>query len=150
MDLDIFKVMNSKIQISGIEELPRAAKWLGEVVGSSGVSVVALYGAMGVGKTTLIGEFCRSRGVSEGISSPTFAIVNRYIGDDSEVFYHFDCYRFESESEAMEIGIFDYFDSGNLCFVEWPERIEGILSQCDVLAIEIKALGSGGREFSVR
>ncbi len=128
-----------QITINSLEELPQAAQWLNEQITISGKEIVALYGAMGVGKTTLIAEFCRQRGVLSGISSPTFSIVNIYEVANVQKIYHFDCYRFESETEAMEIGIFDYFDSGELCFVEWPERIEGILQRCDVLKIKISA-----------
>ncbi len=142
--------MNSSIEISGVEELALAAQWLEEQIKSSGMSVIALYGAMGAGKTTLVGEICRRSGASEGISSPTFSIVNRYKSSDGKEIFHFDCYRFEDEREALDIGIFEYFDSGNLCFVEWPEKIEGVLSQCDVLSISIEALSPTARRFSLR
>ncbi len=141
--------MNS-IEISGVEELALAAEWLEGIIAQSGLSVVALYGQMGAGKTTLVGEICRRSGVVEGISSPTFSIVNRYQNDEGKEIFHFDCYRFEDEREALDIGIFEYFDSGSLCFVEWPERIEGILSQCDVLPITIEAISPTARRFSVK
>ncbi len=137
------------IEIKTTQELPKAAMWLEDQLARSKRNVVALYGEMGVGKTTLVGEFCRQRGITKGVSSPTFAIVNRYSGAGSDTIYHFDCYRFESEQEALDIGIYEYFDSGSLCFVEWPERIEKILSKCDTLAIKITALSPTSRRFEV-
>lgn len=136
--------------IKGIEDLPAAAEWLDSVIKESGCTVVALDGSMGVGKTTLVGEYSRQQGVQEGISSPTFAIVNEYLCGNGAKIYHFDCYRFESEQEAIEIGVFDYFDSGSLCFVEWPERIEGVLSECDVLTIKIELTDNDFRLLSCK
>lgn len=135
--------------IKNIEDLPAAAEWLDSVIRESGCTVVALDGGMGVGKTTLVGEYSRQRGVEEGISSPTFAIVNEYVDGRGDKIFHFDCYRFESEQEAIEIGVFDYFDSGSLCFVEWPERIEGILGECDFLRIKIELTEGDNRRLSV-
>lgn len=140
----------NSITVNSIEELPKGAQWLESAIAHSGATIVALYGAMGAGKTTLISEFCRQRGITQGVSSPTFAIVNEYIEPTNKKIYHFDCYRFETEQEAMDIGVFDYFDSGALCFVEWPERIEGIMSQCDVLKIEITALSPTSRKIEVK
>lgn len=140
--------MVKNIEISGVEELQRAVDWFEAILSESGRKVVALYGEMGAGKTTFVSGYCKNRGISEGLSSPTFSIVNKYSGD-GEVIFHFDCYRFESEREALDIGVFEYFDSGSLCFVEWPERIEGILSECDVLSIKIEAIGNTARKFSI-
>ncbi len=140
--------MENSIEIKGISELSLAVAWLDAQISKSGAEVVALYASMGAGKTTLVGEYCRMKGVEEGISSPTFSIVNKY--DCAQgVIYHFDCYRFESEREAHDIGIYEYLDSGSLCFVEWPERIEGILAKCDVLNIKIDILSNEARRFSI-
>jgi tRNA threonylcarbamoyladenosine biosynthesis protein TsaE len=84
-------------------------------------------GEMGAGKTTLIKALCRQMGVVNTVQSPTFSIVNEYITSDGEPVYHFDCYRLRNETEALDIGIEEYFDSGAICFVEWPERIAGLL-----------------------
>lgn len=142
------KNMENSIEIKGVSELQKVVEWLDAQIAENGAEVVALYGAMGAGKTTLVGEYCKAKGVEEGVSSPTFSIVNKYSGQ-SGVIYHFDCYRFESEREAHDIGIYEYLDSGSLCFVEWPERIEGILRKCDVLNIKIEALSAEARKFSV-
>ncbi|PWJ59241.1 tRNA threonylcarbamoyladenosine biosynthesis protein TsaE [Dyadobacter jejuensis] len=84
-------------------------------------------GPMGVGKTTLIQALCRKLGVSETVTSPTFALVNEYKG--LETIYHFDFYRLEDEMEALDIGVEEYFDSGGYCFVEWPSKIESLWPQ---------------------
>lgn len=80
-------------------------------------------GGMGVGKTTLIKALCRALGVVSLVHSPTFSIVNEYITHEGKSVYHFDCYRLRNEAEALDIGIEEYFDSGNYCFIEWPQRI---------------------------
>ena len=92
-------------------------------------TVFAFYGQMGAGKTTFINELCRQLGVeTDNTNSPSFAIINEYRSDTTaELIYHFDCYRLENEQEAMDIGAEDYFDSGAVCLIEWPERIEGLL-----------------------
>ena len=91
-------------------------------------NIFAFYGEMGAGKTTFIKALCKILGVAETITSPTFSIINEYRSDTTaELIYHFDLYRLESLEEAFDIGVEDYFDSGALCFLEWPERIADIL-----------------------
>jgi tRNA threonylcarbamoyladenosine biosynthesis protein TsaE len=90
-------------------------------------------GDMGAGKTTLIKEIGKWLGVTDAMSSPTFSIVNEYWTKDKKQVYHFDFYRIKNEIEAVEIGIEDYFYSGNYCFIEWPEKIPNLLP--DVHAI---------------
>ena len=86
-------------------------------------------GEMGVGKTTLIKAICRQKGVLDEVSSPTFSIVNEYLTEADETIYHFDFYRLEKQEEALDIGLEEYLYSGNLCMLEWPEKIEGLLPQ---------------------
>lgn len=88
---------------------------------------LAFYGEMGAGKTTLIKAICKELGVLEITSSPTFSIVNEYIGSNSSPIFHFDFYRLNSESEAFDFGYEEYFYSGHLCLIEWPEKIEKLL-----------------------
>lgn len=85
------------------------------------------YGEMGAGKTTLIKEICVQLGVLDIMSSPTFSIVNEYLDDIGESIYHFDFYRLKEESEALDIGIEDYFYSDSYCFIEWPEKIPNLI-----------------------
>ena len=92
--------------------------------------IVLLNGEMGVGKTTLVKEIAKLLGVEENVSSPTFSIVNEYHGN--EVIFHFDFYRLEDEEEAYDFGIEEYFDSGNLCLLEWPEKISNLLPSSDL------------------
>tara|TARA_B100001769_G_C21559829_1_gene318286 strand:- start:28 stop:441 length:414 start_codon:yes stop_codon:yes gene_type:complete len=100
--------------------------------------VILFYGEMGAGKTTLIKEICLRLGVKENISSPTFGIVNSYLGREGEVF-HFDAYRIESKSEAIDLGIEEYLFSGNWCLIEWPEKIKDFLPyQSELLEVDIK------------
>ncbi len=115
------------ITISTLEDLPRAAREFVEAMDDS--TVFAFYGDMGAGKTTFINALCRELGVSEDVAtSPSFSIVNEYRSDTTaELIYHFDLYRLENLDEALDMGIEDYFDSGVLCLLEWPERIEELL-----------------------
>lgn len=85
-----------------------------------------LEGDMGAGKTTLIKALCRALGVLNPVQSPTFSIVNEYTTHEGHSIYHFDCYRLRNEAEALDIGIEEYVDSGNYCFIEWPERITSL------------------------
>ena len=89
--------------------------------------VFAFYGAMGAGKTTFIKAVCEELGVQETITSPTFAIINEYRDSGGNSIYHFDFYRIQKLEEAFDFGYEDYFYSGNLCFIEWPELVEPLL-----------------------
>lgn len=91
--------------------------------------VIAFYGSMGAGKTTLIKNLCHKMGVTDEVNSPTFAIVNEYVTEEGESVYHFDFYRIKKLEEAYDIGFENYFDSGNLCLIEWPEMIEPLLPE---------------------
>lgn len=108
--------------LEGLSEV--ASKVLSEVDSK----IILFYGEMGVGKTTFINVLARHLGVEEALSSPTFSIVNEYELSEDKL-YHFDCYRLESEEEALDIGIEDYLDSGHWCFIEWPGKIETLLPQ---------------------
>ncbi|MFN3782509.1 MAG: tRNA (adenosine(37)-N6)-threonylcarbamoyltransferase complex ATPase subunit type 1 TsaE [Spirosomataceae bacterium] len=88
------------------------------------VPVWLFEGEMGAGKTTFIRALCTALGVSDTVQSPTFGLVNEYSTHEGETLYHFDCYRLENPSEALDLGIDEYLYSGNLCFIEWPSRIE--------------------------
>ena len=115
------------IQLNSIENIDQAAHDFITQMGDK--TVYAFYGEMGAGKTTFINALCKALGVEDDTTnSPSFSIINEYRSDTTaELIYHFDLYRLESLEEAFDIGVEDYFDSGALCFLEWPERIDDIL-----------------------
>ena len=110
--------------------------------------VFAFYGQMGAGKTTFIAAVCKVLGIEEPVNSPTFAIVNEYVADNGETVYHFDCYRLNTLRDALNIGIEEYFASGNICFIEWAENIEELLP-VDTVRVNIVVEDDGSREVSV-
>lgn len=140
--------MTKEIIIESESALPRAAQ---EFIGCIGDNkIFAFTGTMGAGKTTFISAICKSLGVEEDdISSPTFAIVNEYRSDSTgQLIYHFDCYRIEDDEEALDMGVEDYFESGSLCFIEWPDRIERFLPE-DTVEVSIAETESGARKVTV-
>ncbi len=108
--------------------------------------IFAFYGEMGAGKTTFITAICRALGVAEPVTSPTFAIVNEYQADNNVV-YHFDCYRFETLQDALNIGIEEYFASGNICLIEWAENIDALLPE-ETVKVYVSVKDSGDREVA--
>lgn len=105
-------------------------------------------GQMGAGKTTLIREICKQLGVIDNVQSPTFSIVNEYITIDNNLIYHFDCYRLRNEIEAFDIGIEEYLDSGNLCLIEWYQKIASFLPST-YAQINIKEVENNKREIII-
>ncbi len=97
------------------------------IIANASNRVLLFFGEMGVGKTTLIKEICKSLHSDDVISSPTFSLVNEYRTQYDEPIYHFDFYRIDSEEEALDIGVEDYFYSGDWCLIEWPNNIENLL-----------------------
>ncbi len=97
----------------------------------------AFSGAMGAGKTTLIKAICQSLEVINEVNSPTFSLVNEYHTQEHKRVYHFDFYRIKDINEVYDIGYEEYFDSGNICLIEWPEKIDVLLEEEDVFKIEI-------------
>lgn len=120
--------MRHEIIIDGLGDLNRAAaRFLEE---TKGRTLIAFYAPMGAGKTTFTTALCRQLGIREdAVSSPTFAIVNEYRTATGEAMYHFDFYRINKLAEALDIGLYDYLDSGCLCLMEWPENIEELLPE---------------------
>ena len=137
-----------EIKIQSLDQIHEAARRFIEAMGDN--TVFALYGKMGAGKTTVIKAVCEELGVSDVITSPTFAIVNEYRSDTAgELIYHFDFYRINKPSEAEDIGTEDYFYSGALCFIEWPEKIEDLLPG-DVVEVAITENPDGSRTVEVK
>lgn len=135
------------IQIKSLDTINEAAK---EFIGNmDDRTVFAFYGKMGAGKTTFIKAICEELGVEDVINSPTFAIINEYRSSTTgELIYHFDFYRINKLSEAEDIGTEDYFYSGALCFIEWPEKVEDLLPG-DVVNVAISENSDGSRTVTV-
>lgn len=138
--------MKHEIVIKDLEDLGRAAQAFLEAIGKH--TLVAFYAPMGAGKTTFTTAVCKALGVEEdAISSPTFAIVNEYRGREGRPIFHFDFYRIDNPAEALDIGLYDYLDSGELCLMEWPENIEGLLPE-ETLKVNISVQPDGSRRIS--
>jgi len=121
--------------VRGVESLAEVSDYLISLRGEA--DVIAFYGSMGAGKTTLIKDFCHRMGVTDEVNSPTFAIVNEYVTEEGTPVYHFDFYRIKKLEEAYDIGYENYFYSGCLCLIEWPELIEPLLPD-RYLRVELK------------
>lgn len=111
--------------------------------------ILVFEGEMGAGKTTFIKAFCKELGIGDEISSPTFSLVNEYRLPDNKPVYHFDFYRINDISEAEDMGIYEYFDSG-ICLIEWGEKIQEILDKEHILTIRIEAQADGRRQIQFK
>ncbi len=132
-----------KIEITSLDNIQEAAKQF--IAAMENNTVFAFYGKMGAGKTTFIKAVCEELGVTDVINSPTFAIINEYRSDKTgELIYHFDFYRINKQEEAFDFGYEDYFYSGALCFIEWPELIEELLPE-DAIKVTIEEQKDGSR-----
>lgn len=135
------------IEISDLASIRESAREF--IAGMDDRTVYAFHGDMGAGKTTFIKAICEELGVEDVINSPTFAIINEYRSSETgELIYHFDFYRINKLSEAEAIGTEDYFYSGALCFIEWPEKIEGMLPY-DVVHVTIEEKENGTRAVTI-
>ncbi|MBR4166857.1 MAG: tRNA (adenosine(37)-N6)-threonylcarbamoyltransferase complex ATPase subunit type 1 TsaE [Bacteroidales bacterium] len=138
--------MKHTIIIKDLEDIDRAAGQFLSEIGEN--KLIAFYAPMGAGKTTFTTALCRRLGVNEdAVSSPTFAIVNEYRTGNGEPMYHFDFYRITKTEEALDIGFYDYIDSGCLCIMEWPENIGDILPD-ETLHVTIKVNPDESRTIS--
>ena len=135
-----------EIKIQSLDQIHEAAREFISAMGDN--TVFALYGKMGAGKTTFVKALCEELGVSDVITSPTFAIVNEYRGDGTPPVYHFDFYRIDRIEEAFDFGYEEYFFSGNLCLVEWPEKIESLLPD-DAMNVRIDVPDEDERVISI-
>lgn len=136
------------IKINSLDSINDAAHEFIAQMGDE--TVYAFYGEMGAGKTTFINALCKELGVEDDTTnSPSFSIINEYRSDTTaELIYHFDLYRLESIEEAFDIGVEDYFDSGALCFLEWPERIADILPN-DTVKVSIVVNDDNSRTITI-
>ena len=137
--------MKHQIEIKGLDGLDGAAEQFLKEIGRH--TLIAFYAPMGAGKTTFTTAVCRSLGVQEdAMGSPTFAIVNEYRAAGGRPIFHFDFYRIERLEEALDMGLYDYLDSGFLCLMEWPENIEPLLPE-ETLKVQIQVDPDGTRRL---
>jgi tRNA threonylcarbamoyladenosine biosynthesis protein TsaE len=133
------------LNIQSVSELHPAAS---EIINFSANNRIFLfYGEMGAGKTTLIKALCECFGTTEPVTSPTFSIVNEYIGKSSRI-YHFDFYRLKNQTEALDMGYEEYFYSGAYCFIEWPEKIPDLLPE-HYVSVKINVTGENSRQIII-
>lgn len=137
--------MERVIEIDSLDELDDVARVVIDSLGDR--TVVAFDAPMGAGKTTLISRIAALLGAEDDVTSPTFAIVNQYVGD--RTIYHFDMYRIDRVEEALDFGSEEYLASGDLCLVEWPEKIEPLLPD-NTMVVKIEILGQTERRFVIR
>ena len=135
------------ISIPSLEDIRESARKFITLMGEH--TIFAFYGKMGTGKTTFIKALCEELGVEDVVTSPTFAIVNEYRSSTTaELIYHFDFYRIKKLEEVYDMGYEDYFYSGSLCLIEWPELIEELLPD-DAVKVHIEELPDGQRELTI-
>jgi tRNA threonylcarbamoyladenosine biosynthesis protein TsaE len=132
-----------EIRVDTLEDLPAAARLLAPVLKEHG-GVIAMYGEMGAGKTTLVSALVREMGSEDDVTSPTFALINEYSTGQGEPVYHFDFYRIDDTKEAFDMGYEEYFYGGHLCLVEWPEKIEELIPD-DALHLTITVAPDNSR-----
>lgn len=133
-------------KIYGIDQLDDIASWVVDKAGEERIWVFK--GEMGAGKTTLVKSIAKQLNVVDPISSPTFGLVNHYARNTGEEIYHFDFYRIEDPDEVLDIGIEEYFYSGNFCWIEWPEKIAPYLPE-EFFLIEIAYLDTQTRKITL-
>ena len=138
--------MSKIIEIDSLDELDKVAEAVIDSLNDR--TVVAFDAPMGAGKTTLISRIAAHLGAEDSVTSPTFAIVNQYEGRERTI-YHFDMYRIERVEEALDFGSEEYLSSGELCLVEWPEKIEPLLPD-DTMVVRIKILSDTARRFEIQ
>lgn len=130
-----------------IDEIESVAK---QIIAQHPEKVILFHGEMGVGKTTLIKQLCKTLGVNSATSSPTFSLVNEYETTTNQIVYHFDFYRLKTEMEALDIGADDYFYSGNWCFIEWAEKIPNLIpEEHSVVTIELRPDGKRNLKLTI-
>ncbi|TDP03053.1 tRNA (adenosine(37)-N6)-threonylcarbamoyltransferase complex ATPase subunit type 1 TsaE [Flavobacterium sp. 245] len=134
--------MNIAFSLDQIQEVAN------QILDSNPKKIILFNGEMGVGKTTLIKQLCKSLGVQDATSSPTFSLVNEYYTSNNQIVYHFDFYRLNKETEALDMGVDDYLYSGNWCFIEWSEKIANLLPE-EYSTVTIELLTDGKRSLEL-
>ena len=137
--------MGNRIVIKDLDSIDEAAREFLEK--TAGHNIIAFFAPMGAGKTTFTTAICRRLGVGDQVCSPTFTILNEYLTDSGEPVYHFDFYRIGNVSEAIDIGFYDYLDSGHLRLIEWAENVRSILPE-ETLEVRIEVNPDDSRTVS--
>lgn len=138
-DIDVMQ-----LTATSLSDLPHIARQLLKFAGDE--RILLFNGDMGAGKTTFVKTLCAELGVSGPVSSPTFAIVNEYIGAQCRI-YHFDFYRLKTQTEALDMGCEEYFYSGDYCFIEWPDKIPDMLPS-HYINVTVNVLNDDSRKIS--
>ena len=134
--------MNIVFSLDQIQEVAE------QIIAQNPKKIILFNGEMGVGKTTLIKQLCKTLGVQDATSSPTFSLVNEYYTSNNQTVYHFDFYRLNKETEALDMGVDDYLYSGNWCFIEWSEKIANLIpEEHSTVTIELQADGKRNLEL---
>ena len=131
--------------VFSLDQIKEVAK---QILVQNPKKIILFNGEMGVGKTTLIKQLCKSLGVEDATSSPTFSLVNEYYTSNNQIVYHFDFYRLNKETEALDMGVDDYLYSGNWCFIEWSEKIASLIPE-EHSTVTISLLSDGKRELEL-
>ena len=134
--------MNIVFSLDQIQEVAE------QIIASNPKKIILFNGEMGVGKTTLIKQLCKNLNVEDATSSPTFSLVNEYYTSNNQIVYHFDFYRLNKETEALDMGVDDYLYSGNWCFIEWSEKIASLIPE-DHSTVTIELLADGKRSLEL-
>jgi len=137
--------MERKLRIESLASIRNTAQSFLEL--AKDFNIIAFYGAMGAGKTTFIKSLCKELGVVDQVGSPTFALVYEYKTTSQKSVFHFDFYRIERIEEVYDLGYEDYFYSGSLCLLEWPEKVEELLPE-NTLKVKIEENMDGSRTLS--
>ncbi|MCL2074624.1 MAG: tRNA (adenosine(37)-N6)-threonylcarbamoyltransferase complex ATPase subunit type 1 TsaE [Marinilabiliaceae bacterium] len=132
--------------VNNVDDLPMIAKEVVKMLNK--IKIVALYGSLGAGKTTFIKAICKELKTDDNVNSPSFSIVNEYVTENRTI-YHFDLYRLNNINELFDIGFEEYFDSGNVCFIEWPQIVEDYLPK-EHINITISLLENGKRLILIK
>lgn len=140
--------MMTILTINNIQTIRFTAKTFIDFITSRNDKIYCFDGEMGVGKTTFIKEICKQLGVKDNVNSPTFSIVNEYITQEEDKIYHFDFYRIENDIEAIDIGVLEYLDSGNYCFIEWAENIKQLIPK-EAIRVEMEEVEKGVRMVTI-
>ena len=142
------KFAEKKIKMNIVFSLDQIQEVAAQILAQNPKKIILFNGEMGAGKTTLIKQLCKSLGVQDATSSPTFSLVNEYFAANNQIVYHFDFYRLNRETEALDMGVDDYLYSGNWCFIEWSEKIASLIpEEHSVVTIELMADGKRSLEL---